>query len=73
MAKRTHGGRSEGRSEGSSVRLSVTVTVDTWRRLRALAVADDTDVNSILAGLAARAVQGVRLPSKSGDSTESAA
>lgn len=73
MARKALGRPQERRTEGSAVRLSVSVDVLTWRRLRALAVIRDADCASLVAGWIVRETARVRLPSEAtGESAESA-
>jgi predicted DNA-binding ribbon-helix-helix protein len=62
---RTQGGG----SGGAPVRISVTLSEDTWARLRSLALVRRTTATALVEALVVKAVEGVRLPSVRGDGT----
>lgn len=56
-----------GTSSGAPVRLSVSLDLDTWKRLRALVLVRETSIQDLVSALVTREVGRVRLPSESGE------
>ena len=63
MATRKAGRKASGGDSGQDVRISVTLSADTWLRLRAICAARRITATDLVAGLVDGAVAKVRLPS----------